>query len=121
MMKRLRRRIGPWLRTYLLLLAASFIMQYYWPGFGARSASESDRVVRFDEDPGARIPATAAAIELSILEWGEPGPEPPLILLHGSPGAASNFDKLAPLLAKDRRVIAVDLSGHGASTRVGGS
>lgn len=121
MMKRIRRRIGPWLRAYLLLLSASFITQFYWPGFGARSACESDSMLHFEEDPGALSPVLASPIDLSILEWGERGEEPPLILLHGSPGAASNFDELAPLLAEDRWVIAVDLPGHGASTRMAGN
>ncbi|HHN77086.1 MAG TPA: alpha/beta fold hydrolase, partial [Phycisphaerales bacterium] len=59
-------------------------------------------------------------ITLHLLRWGEdnhPG-RPPVILLHGSPGAASNFDRLAPRLAQTGRVVfAPDLPGFGLSTR----
>jgi pimeloyl-ACP methyl ester carboxylesterase len=37
----------------------------------------------------------------------------PLILLHGGYGMTGMFGDLAPRLATDRRVIAVDLQGHG--------
>jgi len=39
----------------------------------------------------------------------------PIVLLHGSPGSASVFDGLTPYL-RERRVIAPDLPGFGAST-----
>ena len=39
----------------------------------------------------------------------------PLVLLHGSPGSANDFRRLAPRLAAGRRVIAPDLPGFGAS------
>ncbi len=42
---------------------------------------------------------------------------PTLVLLHGSPGRKSDFDSLAPQLAKTYRVIAPDLPGFGNSTR----
>ncbi len=41
----------------------------------------------------------------------------PIILVHGSPGEAEVFDKLAPLLIENNRVIAVDLPGFGDSTK----
>ena len=43
---------------------------------------------------------------------------PTIILLHGSPGDASNFDRLGPLLASAEggwRTIALDLPGFGQS------
>lgn len=39
----------------------------------------------------------------------------PVLLLHGSPGSRHDFDLLAPRLAADRRVIALDLPGFGDS------
>ncbi|MEO8290431.1 MAG: alpha/beta fold hydrolase [Gaiellaceae bacterium] len=39
----------------------------------------------------------------------------PLVLIHGLGGAAVNFTKLAPLLARRRRVLIPDLPGHGLS------
>jgi pimeloyl-ACP methyl ester carboxylesterase len=42
------------------------------------------------------------------------GDGPPLVLLHGAlSGIASSFGRLLPTLAKTRRVVAVELQGHG--------
>jgi magnesium chelatase accessory protein len=43
------------------------------------------------------------------------GDGPPLLIVHGLGGAAVNFTKLAPLLARHRRVLIPDLPGHGLS------
>jgi pimeloyl-ACP methyl ester carboxylesterase len=43
------------------------------------------------------------------------GEGPPLTLVHGLGGAAVNFTKIAPLLARSRRVLIPDLPGHGLS------
>ncbi|HEY6030317.1 MAG TPA: alpha/beta fold hydrolase, partial [Gaiellaceae bacterium] len=43
------------------------------------------------------------------------GDGPPLLLVHGFAGAASNFAVLAPLLARRHRVLVPDLPGHGGS------
>jgi pimeloyl-ACP methyl ester carboxylesterase len=50
------------------------------------------------------------------LRWFVGGDGPPLVLLHGLGGAASNWVELAPELARENRVIAVDLPGHGGSS-----
>jgi pimeloyl-ACP methyl ester carboxylesterase len=57
-----------------------------------------------------------AAIKGVHLRWFVGGDGPPLALLHGLGGAASNWIELAPELARDNRVIAVDLPGHGGSS-----
>ena len=44
------------------------------------------------------------------------GSGPPVILVHGLGGAASNWVELAPRLASTTRVLAVDLPGHGGSS-----
>ena len=44
------------------------------------------------------------------------GSGPPLVLVHGLGGAASNWTELAPLLVGRHRVLAPDLPGHGGST-----
>ncbi len=44
------------------------------------------------------------------------GSGPPLLLVHGLGGAASNWMELAPLLAGRHRLLVPDLPGHGAST-----
>jgi pimeloyl-ACP methyl ester carboxylesterase len=43
------------------------------------------------------------------------GEGPPLTMIHGLGGAAINFTKLAPILARRRRVLIPDLPGHGLS------
>jgi pimeloyl-ACP methyl ester carboxylesterase len=50
------------------------------------------------------------------LRWFVGGDGPPLVLLHGLGGAASNWTELAPELAREHRVIVVDLPGHGGSS-----
>ena len=54
---------------------------------------------------------------LAALEWGEPD-APPLIALHGWLDNAASFAALAPLLAKEFRLIALDLPGHGRSAHL---
>ncbi|MFL5918932.1 MAG: alpha/beta fold hydrolase [Gaiellaceae bacterium] len=44
------------------------------------------------------------------------GEGPPLVLVHGLGGAASNWTELAPLLARRHRLLVPDLPGHGGST-----
>ncbi len=44
------------------------------------------------------------------------GSGPPLVLVHGLGGAASNWTELAPLLARRHRLLVPDLPGHGRST-----
>lgn len=47
--------------------------------------------------------------------WGTPGPG--AVLVHGGAAHAGWWDHIAPLLARTRRIVAVDLSGHGDSDR----
>lgn len=55
------------------------------------------------------------------LAWGEWGPSGgvPLVLCHGFTGSAMDFSLQIPLLAGTRHVIALDLRGHGRSTKTG--
>src|SRR3954451_8853323 len=48
------------------------------------------------------------------------GEGPPLILVHGLGGAASNWTELVPLLLPGRRLLVPDLPGHGGSTALAG-
>jgi pimeloyl-ACP methyl ester carboxylesterase len=43
------------------------------------------------------------------------GEGPPVVLIHGLGGAATNWTELAPLLARRHRVVVPDLPGHGRS------
>ncbi len=76
--------------------------------------------------PDNRPPEAAEPVHLHALAWPGSNPDPadaprnspaPLILLHGSPGAATNFSEMAPrLIAGGRDVYALDLPGFGRST-----
>tara|TARA_R110002020_G_scaffold369094_2_gene580863 strand:+ start:1411 stop:2346 length:936 start_codon:yes stop_codon:yes gene_type:complete len=54
----------------------------------------------------------AGAIEWHVQELG-PSDAPVALLVHGTGAATHSFRGLMPLLAQDRRVIAMDLPGHG--------
>jgi len=49
------------------------------------------------------------------------GSGPPVVLVHGLGGAASNWRLIAPELARERRVLVPELPGHGRSGPLGGA
>jgi pimeloyl-ACP methyl ester carboxylesterase len=51
----------------------------------------------------------------ATIRWFEAGEGPPVLLLHGFGGAAWNWTEVAPLLP-GRRVLILDLPGHGGSS-----
>lgn len=53
-------------------------------------------------------------IRLAYQAWGAPG-APPLLLLHALGEDSGDWDTVAPALARNRRVYALDLRGHGRS------
>jgi pimeloyl-ACP methyl ester carboxylesterase len=52
---------------------------------------------------------------VSYRTYGDAGQAQDLVLIHGGGANARWWDHLAPSLARERRVVAVDLSGHGRS------
>lgn len=71
---------------------------------GALAAPVEDRVVKVD---GASI---------AYRMWGAPTGHG-VVLVHGGGAHSRWWDHIGPLLADDRHVIAIDLSGHGDSDR----
>lgn len=62
----------------------------------------------------------ANRLRLHLLEWGERGERPPVLLLHGFQEHAHAWDWLAPhLVAAGHQVYALDARGHGDSEWVG--
>jgi pimeloyl-ACP methyl ester carboxylesterase len=62
---------------------------------------------------GERFGVEAAGIPWSALAWGDPGTRP-LLLVHGVTSSAATWWRIGPALAATgRRVVAVDLPGHG--------
>ncbi len=109
---RWRRRLA----FYLLVLLASHL--YRW-----RGGTEDRLVGEGLAVHGLAIQTSAIGgdseqrVRLAYREWGGDSDGPVVLLIHGSPGEAANFDRLGPLLAERYRVIAPDLPGFGASTR----
>lgn len=60
------------------------------------------------------LSATVDGASIRARSWGLPN-LPAVILVHGGAAHSRWWDHIAPLLATRRRVIAVDLSGHGES------
>lgn len=52
--------------------------------------------------------------DLNVREYGPPA-EDAVVLLHGYSASVEWWDRVAPELARDQRVIAIDLVGHGGS------
>ena len=64
-------------------------------------------------DPGQQTTTEAAGIPFSSVAWGAPTGRP-LILVHGVTASARIWWRIGPALAATgRRVVAVDLPGHG--------
>lgn len=64
-------------------------------------------------DPGERTVTEATGIPFSSISWGAPAGRP-LVLIHGVTASARIWWRVGPALAATgRRVIAVDLPGHG--------
>lgn len=55
-------------------------------------------------------------VPVAYRAWGGRG-RPLIVLVHGAAAHAGWWDHLAPYLARDHRVVAIDLSGHGDSGR----
>ena len=57
------------------------------------------------------------AVHGTTITWGELGDGPPLVLLHGLQDSHRTWRRIAPILARRRRVLMPDLAGHGWSGR----
>src|SRR5262245_40698091 len=56
--------------------------------------------------------AVLDGLRFHFLDWGRED-EPPLLLLHGGAQTAHSWDEVAPDLARDHHVLALDQRGHG--------
>jgi pimeloyl-ACP methyl ester carboxylesterase len=117
-----RRRAG-WLLTgaYVALLTLSNALQ---PSPRAPQPDGPGRIaVRIPSHTDAGAVA-GSSVAVSLIHW--PAAEGaagglPLVCLHGSPGSATNFQRLAPrLAAAGRDVWAIDLPGFGESRGAAG-
>ncbi len=121
------KRLTPGRRLLLIffaLLVASHLFQLLGPA--GRATPLPDGVVRtpldlpamHDNGPDAQERAVVSVVEWSADPSKSAPDRLPVILLHGSPGSASNFSRVAPLLStQGREVYAVDLPGFGESDK----
>jgi pimeloyl-ACP methyl ester carboxylesterase/membrane protein DedA with SNARE-associated domain len=96
----------------VLVLASNLWIAFHPPPFFERGADLSAQTPRFLADG----PSTGAPVTVAYNDSAPGSALPAVLLLHGSPGSASNFDRLEPLLRARYRVISVDLPGFGASS-----
>lgn len=119
---RVRRR--SWLLpVYLAAVCASVLVSNLGtPRPRAIDSSKRSIPVTVREAPGDLDPDETLGIAVEIDEpdgLPSPGARPaPVVLLHGSPGSASDFERITPLLGEGGRlVVRPDLAGFGDSAR----
>ncbi len=96
----------------LLLLASHLYQVLRPPPFYEPGARSSVRVAAVDSSGATR----AQTVTIAYNDGGPTATAPVVLLLHGSPGSASNFAGLEPLLRQRYRVISIDLPGFGNSS-----
>lgn len=67
--------------------------------------------------PGAPDKATYADVEGAHIRYVDRGQGPPVVLVHGFASSLETWETVIPELAKDHRVLALDLKGFGWSDR----
>jgi pimeloyl-ACP methyl ester carboxylesterase len=60
---------------------------------------------------------TIGGLRLHLRDWGGPDTPPAILLVHGLASNARIWDLLAPLLASNFRLVALDQRGHGVSDK----
>jgi len=113
-----RRHTVRWLVAgWLVLLAASHAWRLAFPARRAALPGElSLEVAAVDGQRTTEARVRLAYRDLAAGDAARPDAVP-LVLLHGSPGRKEDFRRIAPELARRRRVILPDLPGFGGSTR----
>ncbi len=109
--RRRRRRL---LVVYFTLLVISHLYRAIAP---TGSAGNGDPAVSLQAVDGERRVEKPVRVSYRQYSPHDGKDHPAIILLHGSPGSKYDFNSLAPLLARDYRVIILDLPGFAHSTR----
>lgn len=108
---KLLRRLLLGLAALLGVAWAGLAVYAYWP------TGVEEVPARELAEPGDRF-VMVDGLELRYRTWGEPGPgRPHLLLIHGFGNSVQSFRRVAPLLAGDYHVIAVDMPGFGLSAK----
>ncbi len=106
-----RPRLARWIRR-TALACAGLLLTVTGTSFAYNAATAQ----RAAPPPGLRY-VQAADIRTRYEAWGRAGT--PIVLVHGAFESADTWSRLAPLLARDHRVYALDLTGDGYSQRRG--
>ncbi|MDX2044557.1 MAG: alpha/beta fold hydrolase [Acidobacteriota bacterium] len=109
------------LAIYLLLVLAAHVWQWWDPAdnFSEPESCPTCRSALLNAIDGDRH--LKQQIRFVYQDRGQPTvsgePALPIVLIHGSPGEARDFDQITPMLESSHRLIIPDLPGFGASTR----
>lgn len=101
------------LKTMLALLLTVYtglIVYAYWPyGENIPATELAGPADRFVEANG---------LQLRYRTWGEPRPDQAtLVFIHGFANSLQTFTRIAPLLAEDYQIFALDMPGFGLSAK----
>lgn len=99
---------------YILFLAISTFMRF---SKTAQKPAEDKKFETIQVLDNTNLGTQSVLLAYKDFPSKKPTENPPILLIHGSPGDAEVFDQLAPLLSQTHRVIAVDLPGFGDSTQ----
>jgi pimeloyl-ACP methyl ester carboxylesterase/membrane protein DedA with SNARE-associated domain len=102
--------------VYVVLLAASFVARHVSGTSERRALPDGGHAVLLSAVAGNRTLGRKIRLAYVDARPADRPDAPVVILLHGSPGAASDFRTVIPDLARRYRVIAPDLPGFGASS-----
>jgi pimeloyl-ACP methyl ester carboxylesterase/membrane protein DedA with SNARE-associated domain len=103
--------------AYAALLIASHLVRASQSNQRRQPSHHDNAVVSVQAIEADRPIAQTVTMAYRVYQPDDSQTRPTVFLLHGSPGQKDDFLKLAPLLARSYRVIAVDLPGFGASSR----
>jgi pimeloyl-ACP methyl ester carboxylesterase len=104
-------RRGRWMRRAVLVLSVLLMV------VTAASLTYNAFTAGRAAPPAGLRYVQAADIRTRYREWGTTGS--PVVLVHGAFEQVDTWSRLAPLLARDHRVYALDLTGDGYSRRRG--
>ena len=103
---------------YLLVLLASHVWRWWYPAenFSESAGCSQCRFLMVNAISGEK--RLEPKIRFVYQDRGVTRESAlPVVLIHGSPGEASDFNRIASLLETSQRLIIPDLPGFGASTR----
>jgi pimeloyl-ACP methyl ester carboxylesterase len=101
-----------WLKVTLAILAGLILLLL----LNAVTVSNETDDAEVNAEGGELVETSYGALQ--VVDEGNPSGTP-IVLIHGYTGSVNWWEKLAPLLTEQHRVIRVDLLGHGGSEKPG--